>query len=239
MMVALTILNLTLLAAERSSLLTEFAKSGAFQELSPQIRVALFLGGMAFVSSALVTMTAFTRIVIVLSFVRRALATQEIPPTQVIIGLSLFLTMFVMAPTFQSIERDAIVPYLHEELSSVEALERGTRALKGFMISQTRKQDIQLLLDLGELDALTTPESVPLHVLVPAFVISELKTSFIMGFCIYLPFVLIDLVISVILMALGMMMMPPVVISTPCKLLLFILVDGWNLVIRALSLSFG
>lgn len=224
---------------EKSELMQEVLGSEAFQDLSPQIKVALFLGGLAFLSSALVTMTAFTRIVIVLSFVRRALSTQEIPPTQVIIGLSLFLTMFVMAPTFSAIEKDAVVPYLKEEISSVQAVQQSSHALKAFMITQTRKQDIQLLLDLSEMESLASPESTPMHILVPAFVISELKTSFIMGFCIYLPFVLIDLVISVILMALGMMMMPPVVISTPCKLLLFILIDGWNFIIRSLSLSFG
>lgn len=224
---------------ENPELITEILQSEALQEFSPQVKVALFLGGMAFLSSMLVTMTAFTRIVIVLSFVRRALSTQEIPPTQVIIGLSLFLTMFVMAPTFQAIEEQAVRPYLREEATGAEAWQRGSREMKRFMITQTRKQDIQLMLDLGNLAALSSPESVPFHVLVPAFVISELKTSFVMGFCLYLPFVLIDLVISVILMALGMMMMPPVVISTPCKLLLFILIDGWNLIIRALSLSFS
>lgn len=224
---------------DNPELITEIVNTATYQELSPQIKVAIFLGGLAFLSSMLVTMTAFTRIVIVLSFVRRALSTQEIPPTQVIIGLSLFLTMFVMAPTFTAIEEEAVRPYLREEISSAEAVHHGTAALKSFMISQTRKQDIMLLLELGELGPITSPESISMHVLIPAFIISELKTSFIMGFCIYLPFVLIDLVISVILMALGMMMMPPVVISTPCKLLLFILVDGWNLIIRALSLSFG
>ncbi|MBT5019761.1 MAG: flagellar type III secretion system pore protein FliP [Planctomicrobium sp.] len=227
------------MGSDKTELFNEVLKSEAFQDLSPQIKVALFLGALTFLSSALVTMTAFTRIVIVLSFVRRALSTQEIPPTQVIIGLSLFLTMFVMAPTFSAIEKDAVVPYLREEITSVQAVHQGSQALKAFMITQTRKQDIQLLLDLSELESLASPESTPMHILVPAFVISELKTSFIMGFCIYLPFVLIDLVISVILMALGMMMMPPVVISTPCKLLLFILIDGWNLIIRSLSLSFG
>lgn len=224
---------------DRSQLVQQVLQSESFQDLSPQIKVALFLGAMAFLSSALVTMTAFTRIVIVLSFVRRALSAQEIPPTQVIIGLSLFLTLFVMAPTLAEIESEAIVPYLQEEITSIEAVHIGAASLKSFMIRQTRKQDIQLMLDLSEMDSLSSPESTPLHILIPAFVISELKTSFVMGFCIYLPFVLVDLVISVILMALGMMMMPPVVISTPCKLLLFILIDGWNLIIRALSLSFS
>lgn len=211
----------------------------AFQDLSPQLKVALFLGGMAFLSSALVTMTAFTRIVIVMSFIRRALSTQEIPPNQVILGLSLFLTMFVMAPTFQKIEQQAIVPYLDGEISGGDAWEHGSGALRVFMLRQTRSADLALFVELSGIEEIDTPDSTPLRILVPAFVISELKTAFIMGFCLYLPFVLIDLVISVILMALGMMMMPPVVISTPCKLLLFVLVDGWHLVARAVSMSFG
>jgi flagellar biosynthesis protein FliP len=211
----------------------------AFQQLSPQLKVALFLGALAFLSSALVTMTAFTRIVIVLSFIRRALSTQEIPPNQVILGLSLFLTMFVMAPTFSQIEQQAVTPYLDGTISGEEAWHHGSGAIRNFMLSQTRSADLELFVELAGAEAIETPESTPLRILVPAFIISELKTAFIMGFCLYLPFVLIDLVISVILMALGMMMMPPVVISTPCKLLLFVLVDGWHLIARALSLSFG
>ncbi len=211
----------------------------AFQNLSPQLKVALFLGMMAFLSSALVTMTAFTRIVIVLSFIRRALSTQEIPPTQVILGLSLFLTLYVMAPTFKEIESKAVVPYLDGQINGAQAWMNGADALRSFMLKQTRKDDLALFVDLSGRKYLESPEATPLSILIPAFVISELKTSFIMGFCLYLPFVLIDLVMSVILMALGMMMMPPVVVSTPCKILLFVLVDGWQLIARALSLSFS
>ncbi|WP_437227776.1 flagellar type III secretion system pore protein FliP [Planctomicrobium sp. SH661] len=207
--------------------------------MSPQLKVALFLGMMAFLSSALVTMTAFTRIVIVLSFIRRALSTQEIPPTQVILGLSLFLTMYVMAPTFHEIESKAVVPYLDGTINGAQAWMNGADALKTFMLKQTRKDDLALFVELSGHGSIDTPASTPLTTLIPAFVISELKTSFIMGFCLYLPFVLIDLVMSIILMALGMMMMPPVVISTPCKILLFVLVDGWQLIARALSLSFA
>ncbi|MEW4490318.1 flagellar type III secretion system pore protein FliP [Thalassoglobus sp. JC818] len=217
---------------------SEMLRSEAFQSTSPHLKVALFLGAMAFLSSALVTMTAFTRIVIVLSFVRRALSTQEIPPTQVILGLSLFLTLFVMGPTLTTLEEEAVTPYLQERISGEAAWTRGSQILSQFMLAQTRKQDLLLMMDLADVQSIESPEEVPLRVLVPSFVISELKTAFIMGFCIYLPFVLIDLVVSVILMALGMMMMPPVVISTPCKLLLFILIDGWSLIVRSLSLSF-
>ncbi len=214
-------------------------ESPAYQELSPQLKVALFLGMLTFLTSALVTMTAFTRIVIVLSFIRRALSTQEIPPTQVIVGLAMFLTMFVMAPTFHEIESRAVVPYLDQTISGAQAWNAGSAALKSFMLKQTRKEDLGLFVELSGASTAITEESIPMTTLIPAFVISELKTSFIMGFCLYLPFVLIDLVMSVILMALGMMMMPPVVVSTPCKILLFVLVDGWHLIARALSLSFG
>ncbi|WP_437204140.1 flagellar type III secretion system pore protein FliP [Planctomicrobium sp. SH664] len=218
--------------------ITKILETEAFQSLSPQMKVALFLGALTFLSSALVTMTAFTRIVIVLSFVRRALSTQEIPPTQVILGLSLFLTMFVMAPTFSKIEATAISPYLAGTSTGAEAWTAGSAALRDFMLKQTRNEDLLLFMDLSGTGEIATAESLPLTTLVPAFVISELKTAFIMGFCLYLPFVLIDLVMSIILMALGMMMMPPVVISTPCKILLFVLIDGWHLIARALSLSF-
>ncbi len=220
------------------STVQQILESDGFQELSPQLKVALFLGGMVFLTSALVTLTAFTRIVIVLSFVRRALSTQEIPPTPVILGLALFLTLFVMGPTFSTIEQEAIQKYLRGEVSGATAWETGTQALRTFMLSQTRRQDLLLFTELAGLDGIETPESTPLRLLIPAFVTSELKTAFIMGFCLYLPFVLIDLVVSVILMSLGMMMMPPVVVSTPLKLLLFVLVDGWELLVRALSLSF-
>jgi len=213
-------------------------ETSAFQELSPQLKVALFLGMLTFLSSALVTMTAFTRIVIVLSFIRRALSTQEIPPTQVIVGLALFLTMFVMAPTFHEIETKAVLPYLNETMNGADAWTAGSNALKTFMLKQTRKDDLGLFVELSGADPNISVEAIPMTTLIPAFVISELKTSFIMGFCLYLPFVLIDLVMSIILMALGMMMMPPVVVSTPCKILLFVLVDGWHLIARALSLSF-
>lgn len=211
----------------------------SFDALSPQMKVAIFMGGLALLSSALVTMTAFTRIVIVLSFVRRALSTQEIPPTQVILGLSLFLTGFVMWPTFAAIEQRAVIPYLDGNITADAALAESSDALRTFMVRQTRKSDVLLFAKLSSAESIYGPEDVPFHVLVPAFVISELKTAFIMGFCLYLPFLLVDLVVSIILMSLGMMMMPPVVVSTPFKLLLFVLIDGWRLIAQALCLSFS
>jgi flagellar biosynthesis protein FliP len=216
----------------------QLTEAGATGGLSAPMQIALFLGGMAFLTSALVTLTAFTRIVIVLSFIRRALSTQEIPPTPVLLGMSLFLTLFVMGPTFEQVEQHAIGPYMNKEISAEQACVQAWTQLRKFMSRQTRKSDLQLFMDMSGLEAVDGPDDVPARVMIPAFVTSELKTAFIMGFCIYVPFLLIDLVVSVVLMSLGMMMMPPVIISTPLKLLLFVLVDGWPLLLRSLSSSF-
>ncbi|MCP4778357.1 MAG: flagellar type III secretion system pore protein FliP, partial [Planctomycetaceae bacterium] len=194
----------------------------------------------------LVSLTAFTRIIIVLSFVRRALSTTEIPPNQVMLGLSFFLTLFVMAPTLEAINTRGVQPYLAAQQSEgtapvfgvTELVTVSTEEIRRFMTVHTRGNDLQLFVDLANLPETTVAEETPLKVLIPAFIISELKTAFIMGFCIYIPFLLIDLVISTILMSLGMMMMPPVIVSTPCKLLLFVLVDGWQLISKALVSSF-
>lgn len=210
-----------------------------FGSLAPQLQVALFLGAMVLLSSLLVTLTSFTRIVIVMSFVRRALTTQEIPPNPVVLGMSLFLTLFTMGPTLEAIEANAVQPYMTEQVSGFEAWEAGWNELRTFMLYQTRKKDLALFLDLAHVEGVSMPQQVPARVLVPAFVTSELKTAFIMGFCIYIPFLLVDLVVSVVLMSLGMMMMPPVVVSTPLKILLFVLVDGWRLIMQALAMSFG
>lgn len=214
-------------------------------EMTAPVQIALLVGAMSFVTAVLVSMTAFTRIIIVLSFVRRALSTQEIPPNQVVLGLSMFITMFVMAPTFEAIHAKAITPLLEQEegeesdFGVQEAIGVALAELKVFMLHNTRTDDLALFFDLAELEPPSVRSESPLRVVIPAFIISELKTAFIMGFCIYIPFLLIDLVISTILMALGMMMMPPVVVSTPCKLLLFVLVDGWQLVTKALVSSFA
>jgi flagellar biosynthetic protein FliP len=219
-----------------SEQLVEAGSQGGF---GAPMQVALFLGGMAFLSAAMVTLTAFTRIVIVLSFVRRALSTQEIPPTPVLLGLSMFLTFFVMGPTFEQIEKKALSPYFAKECTVDVACERGWAELRHFMMKQTRMGDLSLFLDLAKVGKVSEPNDVPARVLIPAFVTSELKTAFIMGFCLYVPFLLIDLVVAVILMSLGMMMMPPVVVSTPLKLLLFVLVDGWPVLLKSLSSSFS
>ena len=241
------------------------ANSAAFGELAPPLQIAIFLGALSFIAALLVCVTAFTRIIIVLSFVRRALATQEIPPNPVLLGLSLFLTLFVMAPTFDAIHEKAIGPLLEQQKNSEAGKEAENKAgkeadneaddkehltyeqawnlaaaeLKKFMLANTRTDDLQLFFDLANSEPIYDQMDAPLKIVVPAFIISELKTAFIMGFCIYIPFLLIDLVVSTILMSLGMMMMPPVVVSTPCKILLFVLVDGWQLITKALVSSFA
>jgi flagellar biosynthetic protein FliP len=214
-------------------------ESGVFQNLSPPLQTALFLGAMALIPAALVSLTAFTRIAIVLGFVRRAVTTQEIPPNIVITGLSLFLTLFVMGPVWEDMNAHAITPYLDKKIGAPEALKNASSALEGFMLKQTRRQDLALFIHLAGLKAPEKAADVPFRVVVPAFMISELKTAFIMGFLIYIPFLLVDLVVSSVLTAMGMVMMPPVLVSAPFKILLFVLADGWHLVARALSLSFG
>lgn len=225
--------------ADTTDLIEQISQSSAWQNLSPPLQTALFLGALVLLPSALVCLTGFTRIVIVLSFVRRAVTTQEIPPNSVVIGLSMFLTLFVMGPTLEEINTKAISPYLDKQITGPEAFTHGSNALKRFMLNQTRRQDLALFIHLTKAEPPQEPNDTSLRVLVPAFVISELKTAFIMGFCIYLPFLLVDLVVASILTAMGMVMMPPVVISAPFKILLFVVADGWHLITRALSLSFG
>ena len=212
---------------------------GVLQNLSPPLQTALFLGALVLLPSLLVCLTGFTRIIIVLSFARRAVTSQDIPPNQVLMGLSLFLTLFVMAPTWDEIDRQAVTPYLNEKISGPEAVSKGSAALRKFMLKQTRRQDLALFIHMARIEVPSDPDETPIRVVVPAFVISELKTAFIMGFCIYLPFLLVDLVVSSVLTSMGMVMMPPVVVSAPFKVLLFVLADGWHLIARALGASFG
>jgi flagellar biosynthetic protein FliP len=212
---------------------------GVLQNLSPPLQTALFLGGLVLIPSLLVCLTGFTRIIIVLGFARRAVTSQDIPGNQVLLGLSLFLTIFVMGPTWDELEGQALGPYFSEKISGQEAVSKGTAVMTKFMLRQTRKQDLALFIHMAQIEAPAEPEDTPLRVLVPSFVISELKTAFIMGFCIYLPFLLVDLVVSSVLTAMGMVMMPPVVVSAPFKILLFVLADGWHLVVQALGASFG
>lgn len=228
--------------ASNAELMDSIVKSGVLENLSPPLQAAMFLGSLVFITAILVSVTSFTRIVIVLSFVRRALATQEIPSTPTVIGLALFLTMFTMGPVIDAIREEAIAPYLSqnedEKISGPQAIRIAKSQLHTFMMKHTRKRDLNMFIQLSKSDYPTGAADTPFETLVPAFMISELKTAFIMGFCIYVPFILIDLLVSTVLMSLGMMMMPPVVVSAPIKLLLFILVDGWHLIAMALGASF-
>ena len=203
------------------------------------IEALLLLTALTFLPAVLLMMTAFTRIVIVLSLLRQAMGTMTAPPNQVIVGLSLFLTFFVMAPVFDKIHETAWKPYSEDQISLVEAADRGARPLKAFMLKQTRQEDLALFIRLAKVPPLNAPEEAPLKVVVPAFVISELKTAFQIGFVIFIPFLVIDLVVASVLMSMGMMMMSPVLVALPFKLMLFVLVDGWHLVIGSLVQSFA
>jgi flagellar biosynthetic protein FliP len=202
------------------------------------LELLLLIGGLSLIPALLFTVTGFTRILIVLGFIRSALGTPTAPPNQVLVGIALFMTIFVMAPTFNAINKDAIQPLRENRISQETALKRAETPMREFMFDQTRTKDLALFAKLGKLDQPKTRADIPTHVLIPAFVISELKTAFQIGFLIFLPFLIIDLVISATLMSMGMVMLPPVFISLPFKILLFVLVDGWNLITQSLVQSF-
>ena len=206
---------------------------------SVPIQTLLFFTALSFLPAILLLMTGFTRIVIVLSLLRQALGTQSAPPNQVVIGLSLFLTMFVMGPTLDKVYQDAYLPYTSNTITFEQALDKAEAPMRGFMLKQTRQSDFALFARLARLDDGVTAETAPLRVLVPAFVTSELKTAFQIGFMIFIPFLIIDMVVASILMAMGMMMLPPSVIALPLKVLFFVLIDGWNLVVGSLVRSYG
>jgi flagellar biosynthetic protein FliP len=202
------------------------------------MKIVLVLSVLTLVPSLLLTMTAFTRIVIVLSFVRRALAIQGLPPNQILIGLSLFLTFFVMAPVFGRINEVAVQPDVRGEITDMQALERAMGPLREFMFKQTRKKDLGLFLHVAKMEKPRTRDDVPTHILLPAFALSEIKTAFQMGFIVYLPMLVVDMVVAMLLTSMGMFMLPPAMVSVPLKILLFVLVDGWHLVIGSLAQSF-
>ncbi|SES79348.1 flagellar biosynthetic protein FliP [Anaerobranca gottschalkii DSM 13577] len=208
------------------------------EQVATSIRILFILTILSLAPAILILMTSFTRTVIVLSFIRNGLATQQMPPNQVLIGLALFITFFVMAPTWNQVNDKALQPYLNGELSQDEAIQAGLEPIREFMFKYTREKDIALFLNYSEIEEPETQDDVPTLVLIPAFVISELKTAFQIGFIIFIPFLVIDMVVASTLMSMGMMMLPPVMISLPFKILLFVLADGWNLVIRSLLHSF-
>lgn len=221
------------------SLSLSFANSQKPADMVSVLRIVMMLTVLSLAPAILIMMTSFTRIVVVLSFIRQALGTQQMPPNQLIVGLALFLSFFVMAPTWKAITANAVEPYLNEKIDQKTAYDLAEAPLREFMFNQTREKDLELFLSLAKEAKPKNRSEVPTYVLVPSFVISELKTAFQIGFMIYLPFLVLDMVVASVLMAMGMMMLPPVAISLPFKLLLFVLVDGWELVVGSLVKSFG
>ncbi len=208
------------------------------EEVALSLQILVLLTILTLAPAILVMMTSFTRVVVVLSFVRNALATNQMPPNQVLIGLALFLTFFVMAPTWQAVNETALQPYLAGDITQQEAIDKASMPVREFMYKNTREKDLELFVSMAKMPRPETPEDVPTHVMVPAFVISELKTAFQLGFIIFIPFIVIDMIVASVLMSMGMLMLPPVMISLPFKILLFVMVDGWHLVVRSLLLSF-
>lgn len=211
----------------------------SLQDGGQAVQLLILIGALSIVPALLFTVTGFTRILIVLGFVRTGLGTPTAPPNQVLVGIALFLTLFVMGPTMTQVNDDAIQPLLKNKISVETAFERGEAPLREFMFRQTRDRDLALFVKMGKLDQPKTRADVPTRVLIPAFILSELKTAFEIGFMIFLPFLVIDLVVSATLMSLGMIMLPPAFISLPFKILLFVLVDGWALITQSLVQSFN
>jgi len=213
--------------------------AGGGQNYSVPVQTLLFFTVLTFIPAILLMMTGFTRIIIVMSLLRQALGTQTTPPTQVLIGLSLFLTMFVMSPVIDKIYAEAYLPFSQQKISMDEALARGEKPLKAFMLKQIRDPDLALFVKLARYEGVTTAAELPLRIIVPAFVTSELKTAFQIGFMIFIPFLIIDMVVASVLMSMGMMMVSPVLVALPFKLMLFVLADGWNLLVSSLVTSFA
>ncbi|RMF83340.1 MAG: flagellar biosynthetic protein FliP [Nitrospinota bacterium] len=208
------------------------------EDLAVPLQILLLLTLLTFIPALLIAMTSFARIVVVLSFLRQALGVQQMPPNQVLIGLALFLTLFIMAPVGEEIRVQALQPYLAHQITTQAALQRALVPLREFMFAQTREKDLLLFMEIAHHPRPQTREDVPTTALIPAFIISELKTAFQIGFLLYIPFLILDLVVSSVLLSMGMLMLPPVLISLPFKIMLFVVVDGWNLVIGSLVRSF-
>jgi flagellar biosynthetic protein FliP len=205
---------------------------------SLSLQVLALMTVLSLLPAALLMMTAFTRIIIVLAILRQAIGTSSTPSNQVLLGIALFLTIFVMMPVFQKVNTSAVQPYLNEQMSATDALQAAAKPIRGFMLAQTREKDVGLFLNISNHDAVESPQDVPFSVLVPAFMTSELKTAFQIGFIIFLPFLVIDLVVASTLMSMGMLMLSPMIISLPFKIMLFVLVDGWSLIMGSLAGSF-
>jgi len=221
------------------TLVTSSPTEGGGQEYSVTLKILLFMTVLTFIPAAVIMMTSFTRIVIVLTILKQALGTQQVPPGQIILGLSLFLSLFIMMPVLERTYNDAIEPYLDEKISGEVAFKKAQAPIRTFMMEQTRETDLALFSGFANKEQYESPDDIPMSILVPAFITSELKTAFQIGFLIFVPFVVIDLVVASILMSMGMMMLSPMLISMPFKLMLFVLVDGWSLLMGTLVASFA
>lgn len=225
--------------AEGIDALTITTNSDGTQDYSVTLQVLAIMTAMSFIPAAIIMMTSFTRIIVVLAILRQAIGLQQTPSNQVLLGMSLFLSIFIMAPIYEQINERAIEPYLSEQVTSLEALDLAKEPMKAFMLSQVRIKDLETFAKIAGYDQLDSPEATPMVVLIPAFVTSELQTAFIIGFMFFIPFLIVDLVVASVLMAMGMMMLSPMIVSLPFKIMLFVLVDGWSLVMGTLAKSFG
>ena len=238
---SLFIVSGTIYAADDLSMsaLTLTTNADGSQEYSVTLQILIFMTALGFIPAALIMMTSFTRIVVILAILRQAFGLQQTPSNQVIIGLTLFMTLFIMTPVYNQINEQAIQPYLDEQLTSIEALDKAKVPLRAFMLEQTRVKDLGSLADMAGIESFDKPTDLPMTVIIPSFIISELKTAFQIGFMLFIPFLIIDLVVASILMAMGMMMLSPMIVSLPFKLMLFVMIDGWNLVIGTIATSYG
>ena len=241
MILSLLLISHTSYAADDLSLsaLTLTTNPDGSQEYSVTLQILIFMTALSFIPAAVIMMTSFTRIVVVMAILRQAFGLQQTPSNQVIIGITLFMTLFIMTPVYNQINERAIQPYLQDQLTSVEAVNKAKVPLRAFMLEQTRIKDLDSLAQMAGIKLVDKPTDLPMTVIIPAFVISELKTAFQIGFMLFIPFLIIDLVVASILMAMGMMMLSPMIVSLPFKLMLFVLIDGWNLVIGTLATSYG
>ncbi|MFT7490544.1 MAG: flagellar biosynthetic protein FliP [Pseudohongiellaceae bacterium] len=221
-----------------SALKVSTAADGS-QEYSVSIQILAIMTALSFIPAILLMTTSFTRIIIVFAILRQALGLQQSPSNQILIGMTLFLTLFIMAPVFERVNEQALQPYVNEEISSKEAIERTIKPFHTFMMAQTRESDLKLFMDISDTNGINTAEDVPMVVLIPSFITSELKTAFQIGFIIFIPFLVIDIVVASVLMAMGMMMLSPLIISLPFKIMLFVLVDGWAMLMGTLAASYG
>jgi len=210
------------------------------QDYTMTLQVVAIMTALSFIPAFVIMMTSFTRIIIVMSILRQAIGLQQSPSNQILVGISMFLTLFIMAPVFEQINEKAVQPYINEEISARQAYDVGKEPIRAFMLSQTRVKDLETFVEIGGYeDQFQDPQDVPMNILIPAFVTSELKTAFQIGFMLFIPFLILDLVVASVLMAMGMMMLSPMIVALPFKLMLFVMVDGWNLIFGTLANSFG